>query len=109
MSPEHDLIFPLQPLNQLAQMRPRKFRKAALAKLMSEPASSSVSMAASANSTGTGAAVARAPETRSGDNGVTERAAAATEPATTNEAAGAIEAASAAEIAQPAASADSRQ
>ncbi len=107
MSPEHDLNLPTATVESAGTDASAEIPQGSAGEAMSEPASSSVSMAASASSTGTGAAVARAPETRSGDNGVTERAAAATEPATTNEAAGAIEAASAAEIAQPAASADS--
>ena len=107
MSPEHDLNLPTATVESTGTDASAEIPQGSAGEAMSEPASSSVSMAASASSTGTGAAVARAPETRSGDNGVTERAAAATEPATTNEAAGAMEAASAAEIAQPAASADS--
>src|SRR5271170_3822678 len=107
MSPEHDLNLPTTTVESASTDATAEIPRGSAGEAMSEPASSSVSMAASASSTGTGAAVARAPEPRSGDNGVAERAAAATVPATTNESAGAIEAASATEFAQPAASADS--
>src|SRR5271163_2558398 len=107
MSPEHDLNLPTATVESAGTDASAEIPRGSAGEAMPEPASSSVSMAASASSTGTGAAVARAPEPRSGDNGVAERAAAATEPATTNEPAGAIDAASATEFAQPAASADS--
>jgi small subunit ribosomal protein S1 len=107
MSPEHDLNLPTATVESAGTDASAEIPRGSAGEAMSEPAGSSVSMAASASSTGAGAAVARAPEPRSGDNGVAERAAAATEPATTNEPAGAIEAASATEIAQPTASAES--
>jgi small subunit ribosomal protein S1 len=108
MSPEHDPNLPTVTVASPSSDAPVEHPHGSAGEAMSEPPSGAVSMA-SASSAGTGTAVARAPEPRSGDNDVAERAAATTEPAEAQASAGATEAASAAETAQPVASAESSE
>src|SRR5580698_2795967 len=108
MSPEHDPNLPTVTVASPSSDVPVEHPHGSAGEAMSEPPSGAVSMA-SASSAGTGTAVARAPEPRSGDNDVAERAAATTEPAEAQASAGATEAASAAETAQPVASAESSE
>jgi small subunit ribosomal protein S1 len=104
MSPEHDLNLPTATVESASTDAPAEIPQGSASEAISEPLSGSVSMAASGSSTGTGAAVARAPEPRSGDNGVAERTPATTDAPETIAAGDVAEQASAAEIAQPVAS-----
>ena len=111
MSPEHDLNLPTATVeststDKSAEM-PRGVAGEAASVPSSEVASSSTpSVTTAVTSSGAGAAVARAPEVRSADNGTPEQAAATSEPAATSVPAVVAEAKSAAEVTEQAASAD---
>jgi small subunit ribosomal protein S1 len=109
MSPEHDPNLPTATVESASSDAPVENPHGSAGEAISEPPSGAVSMAASVSSAGTGAAVARAPEPRAGDNGVAERAAATAEPADAQRSASVTEEASATETAQLAASADSSE
>jgi small subunit ribosomal protein S1 len=109
MSPEHDSNLPTATVASASSDAPVENPHGSAGEAFSEPPSGAVSMAASASSAATGAAVARAPEPRSGDDGVAERAAATTEPAEAQASPSVTEEASATETAQPVASADSSE
>jgi small subunit ribosomal protein S1 len=102
MSPEHDLNLPIATVESASTNASAEFPQGSAGGAISEPPSGSVSIASSARSTGTGAAVARAPEPRSADNGAAERAA-------TTATGGVTEEASATEIAQPVASTETAE
>src|ERR1700733_6366885 len=103
MSPEPDPNLPTATVESASSDAPVENPHGSAGEAISESPSGAVRMAASVSSAGTGAAVARAPEPRAGDNGVAERAAATTEPAD------AQGSASVTEAAQLAASADSSE
>src|ERR1700728_1299305 len=109
MSPEHDPNLPTATVESASSDAPVENPHGSAGEAISESPSGAVRMAASVSSAGTGAAVARAPEPRAGDNGVAERAAATTEPADAQGSASVTEEASATETAQLAASADSSE
>jgi small subunit ribosomal protein S1 len=109
MSPEHDPNLPTATVESASSDAPVENLHGSAGEAISEPPSGAVSMAASVSSAGTGAAVARAPEPRAGDNGLAERAAAMTEPADAQGSASVREEASATETARLAASADSSE
>jgi small subunit ribosomal protein S1 len=109
MSPEHDPNLPTATVESASSDAPVENPHGSAGEAISEPPSGAVSMAASVSSAGTGAAVARAPEPRAGDNGVAERAAATAEPADAQGSASVREEASATETAQLATSADSSE
>src|SRR6202041_1752169 len=81
MSPEHDPNLPTATVESAGSDAPVENPHGSAGEAISEPPSGAVSVAASASSAGTGAAVARAPEPRSGENGVAERGAPKTEAA----------------------------
>ena len=107
MSPEHDLNLPTATVeststDKSAEM-PRGVAGEAASVPSSEVASSSTpSVTTAVTSSGAGAAVARAPEVRSADNGTPEQAAATSEPAATSVPAVVAEANSAAEVTEQA-------
>ncbi len=72
MSPEHDLNLPTATVESASTDASAEIPQGSAGGAMSEPPSGAVSMA-SASSTGTGAAVARAPEPGSADNGAAEQ------------------------------------
>src|ERR1700733_7506250 len=109
MSPEPDPNLPTATVESASSDAPVENPHGSAGEAISESPSGAVRMAASVISAGTGAAVARAPEPRAGDNGVAERAAATTEPADAQGSASVTEEASATETAQLAASADSSE
>ena len=109
MSPEHDPNLPTATVESASSDAPVENLHGSAGEAISEPPGGAVSMAASVSSAGTGAAVARAPEPRAGDNGLAERAAAMTEPADAQGSASVREEASATETARLAASADSSE
>jgi small subunit ribosomal protein S1 len=102
MSPEHDLNLPTATVESASTDASADIPQGGA---VSKPPSGAGSLTASANSTGTGAAVARAPEPRSGESGAAEQAAerpaATTEPAEAQASASVTEEASATEIARP--------
>jgi small subunit ribosomal protein S1 len=110
MSPEHDLNLPTATVEAASTDASAENPKGSASEAVSEPPSSSASVrTAAASSTGTGAAVARAPEPRSGDNGVAERSPANAEPPEKIVAGGAAEQGSAAELIVSAESADTSE
>src|ERR1700733_746825 len=109
MSPEPDPNLPTATVESASSDAPVENPHGSAGEAISESPSGAVRMAASVSSAGTGAAVARAPEPRAGDNGVAERAAATTEPADAQGSASVTGEASATETAQLAASADSSE
>ncbi len=118
MSPEHDLNLPTATdestsTDKSAEMPQGSAGEAApglASGLASEAASSSIpSTTSGVSSSGAGAAVARAPEVRSGDSDVAERAAAAPESVATGAPESVAEASSTAEVTEQAASADTAE
>jgi small subunit ribosomal protein S1 len=109
MSPEHDLNLPTATAESSGTDASAEIAQGSAGGAISDAPSGTVSMAASASSTGTGAAVARAPELRSADNGAAERAAAAVEPTGASTAGGVSEETSAREIVPPIASAENAE
>ena len=109
MSPEHDQNLPTATVESASTEAAADIPRDGAAESQSAPPSSSASIATSVSSTGAGAAVARAPEPRSGETNLVERGSAAPEPAEIAPPVGATEQSSAPEVAEPAASADTAQ
>ena len=109
MSPEHDQNLPTATVESSSTEGSADIPRDGAAESQSAPPSSSASIATSVSSTGAGAAVARAPEPRSGETNLVERGSAAPEPAEIAPSVGATEQSSAPEVAEPAASADTAQ
>ena len=109
MSPEHDQNLPTATVESSSTEVAADIPRDGAAESQSAPPSSSASIATSVSSTGAGAAVARAPEPRSGETNWVERASAVPEPAEIASSVGATEQSSAPEVAEPAASADTAQ
>jgi small subunit ribosomal protein S1 len=109
MSPEHDLNLPTATVESAGTETSAEMPQGSAGEAASEHASSSTpSVTTAVSATGAAAAVARAPEQRSGDHGVAERAAtAASEPEATSAPAGVTEANSTAEVTEQTASASS--
>jgi small subunit ribosomal protein S1 len=115
MSPEHDLNLPTATVESASRESSAEMPQGSAGEAAAGLASGTASEAASSStpsvttavsSSGAGAAVARAPEVRSGDNGVAERGAATSEPVATRVPADVAEASSAAEVTEQAASID---
>jgi len=102
MSPEHDQNLPTATVESGSTEASADIPRDGAAEVQSEPPSTSAGIATSVSSSGAGAAVARAPEPRSGENNLVERAAAAPEPAGVAPSLGATEQSSAPEVAEPA-------
>src|SRR5277367_6140402 len=102
MSPEHDQNLPTATVESGSTEASADIPRDGAAEVQSEPPSTSAGIATSVSSSGAGAAVARAPEPRSGANNLVERAAAAPEPAGVAPSVGATEPSSAPEVAEPA-------
>jgi small subunit ribosomal protein S1 len=111
MSPEHDMNLPTATVESTsteksAEMPQGNAGEAASGPTTEAASSGTPSLTTAASSSGAGAAVARAPEVRSGDNGVAEREAATPEPVATSAPDAVTEASSAAEVTEQTASAD---
>jgi small subunit ribosomal protein S1 len=111
MSPEHDLNLPTATVESASTDTSAETPQGSAGEAASGSASQHVSgstpsVTTAASATGAAAAVARAPEQRSADNGALERAAPTSEPEGTSVPAGAAEASSAAEVTDRVASAD---
>ncbi len=110
MSPEHDLNLPTATVESAGTDAPAENPQGSASEAVAEPPSSSASVSTAAPiSTGTAAAVARAPEPRSGDNGVAEPSPANAESAEKIAADDVREQSSAAELIAPAESADTSE
>ncbi len=109
MSPEHDQNLPTATVESSSAEASADIPRDGAAESQSELPSSSASIATSVSSTGAGAAVARAPEPRSGETNLVERASAAPEPAEIAPPVAATEQSSAPEVAEPAATAETAQ
>src|SRR5271163_1155570 len=106
MSPEHDQNLPTATVESGSTEASADIPRDGAAEVQSEPPSTSAGIATSVSSSGAGAAVARAPEPRSGENNLVERAAAAPEPAGVAPSVGATEQSSAPAVAEPAVTSD---
>ena len=114
MSPEHDLNLPTATVESASTDKSAEMPQGGAGEAASQPASEQASniipsVSSAVSATGAAAAVARAPEQRSGDNGVAERGPAASEPAATSVPVGVTEASSTAEVTEQAASAESAE
>jgi small subunit ribosomal protein S1 len=105
MSPEHDLNLPTATVESASTDASAEIPRGGAGEALGEPANSAVSMAASGSATGTGAAVARAPE----PHAMEERAAATPEVPAAPAAVAASEQSGAAELIATAESADSAE
>jgi small subunit ribosomal protein S1 len=111
MSPEHDLNLPTATVESASTEPSAEMPQASAGEAASVPSAdaasnSTPSVVTAVSSGGAGAAVARAPEVRSGDNGVAEQAAATSEPVPTSAPEGVTDASSTAEVTAQAASSD---
>jgi small subunit ribosomal protein S1 len=112
MSPEHDLNLPTATVESVSTDKSAEMPQGSAGEAASVPSSEAAScsittVATAGSSSGAGAAVARAPEVRSGDNGVADRVAATSEPAAMSVPSAVAKASSTPEVTEPAALADS--